>query len=191
MARRAEKLAASVAALARATNVARSTARRWVSNGCPRRPDGRFDIDAVAAWVKAYRSRKADRTTGPPPPVASIDPATDLGTGNPPPQLDPLRDARTTREQQRIQFGEINLRRLRGELVERDQVAAMLVARANGFRRALRSVGRRLGRQCANKDSPREVQLLIETELDRILWAAYGRPATELDGDSNNGTDGG
>ena len=155
----ARRCAETVAELARKAKVHRATASRWVKQGAPRNPDGTFDVDQVVEWHREHLSRSMDRTNERPQ-VPNVP--------------DPLREARAARERLKVELDELALRKLKGELIERDEVAGMLVARARTLKRALRSSGRRLARKLARMSEPREVQKVIEKEHDAILREAYG-----------------
>lgn len=161
MTRKRSRIAKTVAELAEFAGVSLSTAKRWKRKGAPKLGDGTFDVDAVVQWHRDLLAVVKDRSVDVSrPPVPNVP--------------DPLREARAARERIRVELEEIALRRLKGEIIERDHVATMLVDRARVFKRALRSMGRRLARQVARLDEPREVQRVIERAVDEVLRQAYG-----------------
>lgn len=164
------RIVTTLRALAAALGVHERTASRWQKKGCPVLDDGTWDVDAVIAWHHGYKSGAADRTTNGAP---AVGPVADLGTGKHP-SLDPLKTARTTREELRIEREQIELEKLRGNVIERDQVAVLLATRMRLFRRRLRSIGRKLCRELTNVEDPREIQRRIDEEHDGVLWEAYG-----------------
>lgn len=159
LATKRKRIARTLAQLAEKAGVSLSTAKRWKGKGAPTLSDGTFDVDQVVEWHREHLSRSMDRTNERPQ-VPNVP--------------DPLREARAARERLKVELDELALRKLKGELIERDEVAGMLVARARTLKRALRSSGRRLARKLARMSEPREVQKVIEREHDAILREAYG-----------------
>lgn len=196
------KIAETDADLARALGVTDRTVRNWKKRGIPTRSGGGYDVDAVAVWATDLRSRGRDRSVGAEPvrfrprapdeddepPAAErskpdrADVRSDGGRGIH--SRDPLREARTKREQIRAAIDGFELRIKRGEFVSRAKVDDMLASRMIGFRRELRTAGRRLAHELVDRRDPAEIQAIVERELDRILWSAYGRPAAELGTDT-------
>lgn len=80
----------------------------------------------------------------------------------------------------KTQLAQHELDRRRGAFIERAAVLEMLVARATGFRKALRTAGRRLASRIVGMVDPVEIQTAIDEEHDRILWDAYGKLPGEL-----------
>jgi hypothetical protein len=164
MARRKPQTAATPAELAKALNVNRATAYRWIQHGLPRRDDGTFDLAAAVDWVKRYRSRAADRS-----PAAAV--VADLGTGHVPTTA---RESAAD-EYRRIKsaIAAIALRKAEGSVVDRTEVAELLRTRARIFRVRLDALRRRLATLLVGLQSVREIERVIDVEFDELLREAY------------------
>lgn len=77
----------------------------------------------------------------------------------------------------RAEEKELIVRRLRGELIPREEVERLLTARAHEFAKALQLLARRISFRCAAKSKKQyqEVFDIIESEINAIL-ATYSRP---------------
>lgn len=162
--------------LAKACKVSKRTVYNWRKfEDMPGGPDGPWDPDAVKAWADE-RKRIACARGNPQalPPTAPT--ALSLTEGAIDDSVDPATLAPDTRYRlARAKREELILLRLRNELVEREKVENMLVARGQDLRRQLTGMGRRLATLVRGK-SDRQVQALIDdtvaTALDQFVRRA-------------------
>ena len=133
--------------LAKALGVARGTVYRWIRHGCPREPDGSFDVSHVSRWRATQAAARGDSGAG----------AT---------AVERWQAARAERI-------ELEVRELRGELIRRDEVEELMANVAAAMRRDMRRLGRKLARDLVNVPDAREIQRRVNLEHDRILrlWA--------------------
>lgn len=171
----------SLAELARACNVNERTVRRWIDRGL--RPDahGWFVAADVAAFVRGLRARgdatRSRKQQANKLELAAPAPASDADAPQPGGLLADER-ARVDLRHRQLRAAKIaeELKRMRGETVERGAVADLLRMRMTAFKRELRATGRRLSVQLAGLTDPLEIQQIIDDALDAILWRCYGRP---------------
>lgn len=131
-------------ALATALGVSTATIRTWVMRGMPRLADG-YDVEAVAAWREAQGDA---RTT---------DGRTVTPMGQSVTQGQQWRNEKAKLEAAKLA---LEVRKMRGELIDRQDVVEMLRARATALDRLLRSRNRRLADKLAGKSAAEIFQLL-------------------------------
>ena len=160
---------------------------RWLKAGLPMLPDGRYDLDAVDAWVRMRRglpvstlsaaSRPAPesetplapsaapqpRSESPPPPFA-FDASTEGGKD--------YWDKESKKHQARLR--ELEYGKRRGELIERRLVEDLFVQRVLAVRQGLVSLVRSLPPDLVNCRDEREMASVIEHRV-RGLLDAYSR----------------
>ena len=144
----------SVAELSESLGVTPSSIYAWLKKGCPRLPDGGFDLAAVEQW-RASRRR---------PPKLDDENRAD-GSG--------LSPATEKYREFKALDAELKYRERVGELVERAKVDRDWADLGAAMKRDLRAVGRRLSRRLTNIAEPREIQRIIEDAIDNCLrhWA--------------------
>lgn len=150
--------------------------RRWVKQGCPVLSGLRFDVLQVQAWLDAK---------------AGIAPAPRTRTPIDPRQLDlaPQRgkdyeDARMKKA--RADLLELELRKRRGELIEKIEVEQLFVERILAVKQGLLAFARSLPPQLIHCASEREMEEVISREV-RALLEAYSRPLPQMGRDSPQG----
>lgn len=178
MARRKTRTVSTPQELAAACNVGRSTAYRWVQDGCPRNQDGTFDVDVVAEWARRRRSESASRA-----PADEIEMVHDLGTGKVT-EMTERAHADVTYRKIRTALAALELKKRKGDVIEREKVAELLARRAVLFRRRFDAMRRRLPLRLAGVNDPREIDSVLSLEFDELLSEAYGAgPQEEADDD--------
>ena len=136
-----------------------ATVRQWRAKGCPARKHGRtylFDRTAVAKWLRA---RNYDGKPGPSPRPREV-------------QLGPdgqMIDPDTRFRLARAEKVELDVAKLKGELVERVEVEDGLVARARLFRTSLLGLAARLAPVLAPMDSVAKIERRLTREFEGLL----------------------
>ena len=98
---------------------------------------------------------------------------------------DPLRIARTKREEIKAEREELLLRELQRNMVPLSKLAEMLAQRMHLFRREGQSMGWRLSDVLVDRKDRAEIQRLIAHEFERILWQAWGEVPEEFRDDDD------
>lgn len=132
--------------LASVLGISITTAKAWSSAGMPKLPDG-YDVDAVRRW----RSERGDGRTRDGALSASSPIHEEVTAGR------KLRNRKAELETMKLA---LELRKMRGELVERSEFIDALRARATAIDRLFRSRARRLAEKCANRSAAEVFQLL-------------------------------
>jgi phage terminase Nu1 subunit (DNA packaging protein) len=135
------------------------TVNRWRSLGCPARKHGRtylYDRTAVAKWLRA---RNYDGKPGPKKREKAV------VTGEDGQPLDPDVRFRLARAEK----VELDVAKLKGEMVDRADVEEALVRLARVFRTSLLGLPARLAPVIASMDSVPKVEKRIRRELEGVL----------------------
>lgn len=136
----------SITQIGKLYGVSRQAVAKWCAAGCPRRPDGCFDLAQVIQWRE---SKLADT-------------AADGGS----PALEEWRTARAEREK-------LRLRREQNEVVEWSAATAFWIDRVTAATTALRSVGQAVASSCAGQDAA-TIKATVDDRL-RFVCAALSR----------------
>lgn len=156
--------------LAKACGVSKRTVYNWRKDDTmPGGTDGPWDAALVLPWAEARK--RAGQVRGSPAAIPKRAPSENgeqlgeaIADNVDPTTLPPdtrYRLARAKRE-------ELTLERMRGELVERAQVEAMLVSRCQDLRRVLTGMGRRLATLTRGKPE-RQVREMIDDTVATAL----------------------
>jgi len=148
--------------------------RRWVKAGCPMLSGRRFDVLQVQAWLDARQGRE------PAPRRVNGDPR------QPPLTVQRGRDFEDARmKKARADLLELQLRKRRGELVERTEVEKLFVARVVAVTQGLEALARALPPQLIHCRDEREMEEVISQAV-RQLREIYSRPLPAQIGSSEN-----
>jgi hypothetical protein len=154
-----------------ALKVAHSTVANWVN-----RPDfpggkhGPWELAKVVAYVQDMRAGSKARDGS-----HEATAFEDLGQGGGA-KAGNRQDSLDLKRRVETQLLAENLKRARGLVVPRDEVAVMLAARMRELTRMLGAVARRLGRKLQHRALDAAfIEAEVRAEHERVMWSCYGR----------------
>ena len=127
--------------------VSRKTVADWWREGMPRRDDKKYDLRVVVPWVRARDTAKAAGPKG-----DSLDEA--------------LLKARAEEKAAKARLAEIELARVKGEILDRSDVDAGRVARVVAVRQALVGLGQEVRGLYGR--TPEEIGEYVDDRVDEI-----------------------
>jgi hypothetical protein len=172
-----EQLPLSKAAFARSCGFARSRLTKLTGEGLPVRPDGKIDPVAARRWMeKNLDHARRDRWGGP---ASSVKPK--MGGARADTDGATLSDARRDREISKAAREALQLRRDRGELIEKAAVRRFLEARGRLERDAALAWTSRVSAVLAAEIGidPRRLHTRLEAEMRQHLRDLADTPLTE------------
>ena len=146
--------------VARHYKVTDRTVRNWIKSGMPVRKDGTFDLDTIDQW---HLERKGVL----PPPSAGGELEQSQTKGK------DFYDAENKRWQAKTR--KLEYRKRRGELLEKERVVELFVARIQAVKQGLLSLERSLPPQLIACRDERAMAVVIRQAVRRLL-EAYARP---------------
>lgn len=176
----------SIDELARHFGKSARSIQRWVKDGMPRLPDGRFDLLAVTAWRR--RRKGSDPTVqghpqdGPAAMDGSVNPPAtqgqDSGTDQPSAYDDKDYWDKISKKEQALKR-QMERKKLEGELVERKLLEDMFIARILEVKTLLLSFERLLPPELIHCRTDRDMSEVIRKFTRRAL-SQFSRPLPKV-----------
>jgi phage terminase Nu1 subunit (DNA packaging protein) len=138
------------------------TVYRWIKEGLPVLPDGKFDLEQVDEWLR--------RRKGAGDPSRVNNEAGKSGSGKPESFDDKDYWDKESKKQQ-AKLRELDYRRRTGELIERSLIEAQQIERILVVKQGLRTMSRRMIPHLFACQSEREMAIILDKEINRLIEA--------------------